>query len=150
VKKKLITISFFLVIFCVINVLLNTNVVANLKIEKITIDPESPSPLSLVNFTVVMKNNTNYDEVRLILQECSEDLCFFPGLNISMTFIANNTYFEQVTLTIDKATQIKYSIKCMVNGNWNSTETYYVTLSNVYDDYQTEKEQVVIHFDVIK
>ncbi len=75
-KKKLITISFFLVIFCVINVLLNTNVVANLKIEKITIDPESPSPLSLINFTVIMKNNTNYDEVRLILQECSEDLCF--------------------------------------------------------------------------
>lgn len=118
--------------------LLNSNVVANSKIEKIIIDPESPSPLSIVNFTVVMENNTKYDDVRLIFQECAEELCFFPRLNQSMTLVDNNTYFDQATLTIDKATQFKYSINCMVNGAWNSTETYYVNLSNVLDDYQTE------------
>ena len=54
--------------------LLNSNVVANSKIEKIIIDPESPSPLSNVNFTIVMKKDTKYDDVRLIFQECAEEL----------------------------------------------------------------------------
>ncbi len=109
---------------------------ANSKIEEIIIEPEYPTPLSTVNFTAIMKNNTDYEEIHLIFQECAEDLCFFPRLNQSMTLIDNNTYFSRVNLSIEKATQIKYFINFLENGNWNSTETYYVNLSDTYDENQ--------------
>ena len=127
-----------LVIFYIINIFLSVNVVANSNVEKIIIEPESPTPLSKVNFTVIMKNDTECEDIRLILQECAEDLCFFPGLNQSMLFTDNNTYYDQVTLRIDKATQIKYSINFMVNGSWNSTKTYFINLSNLIDSNQTD------------
>lgn len=127
-----------LIIFCFTNVFLNINGYANSKIDEIMIEPENPTPLSKVNFTVKMKNNTEYWEIRLILQECAEDLCFFPLLNQSMVLFDNNTYFCEVNLSIDKATQIKYSINCLENGNWTSTETYYVNLFDTYDEKQIE------------
>ena len=55
-----------------------------------------------------------------------------------MTLIDNNTYFSQIVLSIEKATQFKYFINWFESGIWNSTEIYYVNLSNTYDENQVE------------
>lgn len=105
-----------------------TVVSADPTIIEVNVDPIEPMPFSTVNFTVTINSEDNLDDVRLFVQECAEDMCFFPGLNLSTTNISEDTYYTQVTLIKEGATQIKYHLEILSNESWYKSETSYIDL----------------------
>jgi hypothetical protein len=100
--------------------------------------PSHPLPLSTVNFTAGIYNNSSRIEaVQLIAQECMDDLCFIYSQNISMkyTYSCCMDFFEaEFTLTHEDATQIKYHLEIMSNGTWYEYETDYIPISRISDN----------------
>ena len=98
--------------------IVGTGTAAEPIIKEITLDPEEPSPLSTITFTAVINNSNNLDDVRLIVQECTDSLCYAIGSNESMLAVDNNTYQTTVTLTHNDATYIKYHLEIETNETW--------------------------------
>ena len=69
------------------------------------------------------------DEVRLLVQECREDLCFVHSFNISMEKTVNNTYQGPCTLIEEETTQIKYHLKIACNETWYTSNTTFMPLA---------------------
>ena len=100
-------------------------------IEGVFVDPPQPSPLSAVKFIVGVNSNDSIDDVRLIVQEYRDDLCFASGFNISMnmTFSCCMEYYEvKIKLIHENATQIKYHLEILNNETWYDFETKFVSL----------------------
>lgn len=72
-------------------------------IRDISIEPVDPAPLSTVTFLVTIDNTTTIQDVRLILQECRQDMCFIDKWNESMNRI-NGVYQTNITLIHKQAT----------------------------------------------
>ncbi len=104
------------------------SVTADPTIIDINIEPTEPTPLSTITFTVTIDNTTNIEDVRFILQECQEDMCFVDKWNESMNII-NGVYQTSITLLHKQATQFKYNIAIKSNETWFTSETTYVNLS---------------------
>lgn len=104
-------------------------ILANPTVEQVTICPSEPLPLSTILFNATILNNESIDEVRLLVQECREDLCFIDKWNESMS-MNNGVYQTTITLIHKEATQIKYRIAIKSNETWFNSETTFVDLRN--------------------
>jgi hypothetical protein len=102
-------------------------VLADPTVEQITIYPSEPLPLSTILFNATILSNESIDEVRLLAQECREDLCFIDKWNESMSMI-NGVYQTTITLIHKEATLIKYHIAIKSNETWFNTETTVINL----------------------
>ena len=107
-------------------------VLADPTIEHVTIDPVEPLPLSTITFNATILDNETIDEVRLLIIECRDDLCFVDEFNISMEKTANDTYQAQFILIQEEATQIKYHFAIKSNKIWFYTELTLITLKTNY------------------
>lgn len=103
-------------------------------VEDVTIEPEEPTLLSTITFTATITSEDSLEDVRLIVKECSESVCFTPGFNISMDIIDTTTYQAQVTLTHEDAVKIQYYLKIESNGVWYEYDVYEVNLTTEPDD----------------
>jgi hypothetical protein len=103
-------------------------VLADLTVVQVTIDPTKPLPLSTITFNATIRCNETIDEVRLLVQECREDLCFVHSFNISMEKSINDTYQAQCALLQEEATQIKYHLQIACNKTWYTTNTTFIPL----------------------
>ena len=116
--KTLMLVLFPLVFFTII---LAPSYLSEPIVEEIYVSPFQPPPLSNVIFTAgIINNSSKIDEVRLIIQECMEDLCFIDSQNISMnyTYSCCMDFFEtELELTHENATHIKYHLEIMSNGS---------------------------------
>jgi len=119
--------KYFLTVIFLWVLLSSVSVTADPTIIDINIEPVEPAPLSTITFTVAINNTTSNEDVRLILQECREDLCFIDKLNESMDRI-NGVYQTTITLIHEQATQFKYNIAIKANETWFNSETTYVNL----------------------
>ena len=87
----------------------------------INVNPLEPTPLSEVNFIIGVNKNVTVDEVRLIAEECTGDMCFFKGFNVSMNYTYSCCwafYETQIKLLHEDATKIKYCVIVLSNGTW--------------------------------
>lgn len=80
-------------------------------IENIDYTPKNPAPLSIVTFNAEISGD-DISEVRLIVDECNENsgTCYYPSLNVSMSWTGANMYQAEVTLQHEKATIVKYHL----------------------------------------
>jgi hypothetical protein len=104
-------------------------VLADPTVVRVTIDPAKPLPLSTITINTTILSNETIDEVRLIVQECREDVCFVNGFNISMEKTANDTYQGQCTLIEEEATQIKYYLRVACNETWYTSNITFIPLA---------------------
>jgi hypothetical protein len=122
--------SIFLIVF--IYLLVSTSasmVLADPTVVRVTIGPAKPLPLSTITINTTILSNETIDEVRLIVQECREDVCFVHGFNISMEKTANDTYQGQCTLIEEEATQIKYYLRVVCNVAWYTSNITFIPLA---------------------
>jgi hypothetical protein len=84
----------------------------------IDVDPESPTPKSIVNFTSNI-DDQNIIEVRLLFQECSANsgICH-ERKNISMSKFNEDTYETSVIMEFDDTTYIQYSLNVNTIEGW--------------------------------
>ena len=106
-------------------------IVTEPNVEKITLEPEEPTPLSTITFTATINSTEELDDVRLIVKECSEVLCFIDGFNVSMGATSDGDYRVQVTLKHDDTIEIKYHLEIDSNGIWYHSD---VTVFNLTTD----------------
>ncbi len=102
-------------------------------VEEIDCIPFKPVPLSNVTFIAgINSSNESIDEVRLIAQECMEDVCFIDSSNISMNYSYSccmDFYETQLQLTREDATQIKYHLEILSNGTWYMYNTSFIPMA---------------------
>jgi len=103
--------------FLVVSTYASTGI-ADPTVVLVTIDPAQPLPLSTLTFTAMLSINETIDDIRLIVQECKEDLCFVHDFNLSMEKLTNDIYQGRCTLIEEEATQIKYHLKIVCNETW--------------------------------
>ena len=94
-----------------------------------SLNPAEPEKLSTITFTATITTDMNITEVRLIVEECSSQICFTPGFNVSMTEMTSNEYQGQVTLTHDDAVYIKYNVEILANNTWYKDSKTELTLT---------------------
>ena len=94
----------------------------------IDVDPSKPSPKDLVTFTATFSDVENIENIRIIVEECKEGLCYTDSINESMSKINENTYEKQVNLKHSDATFIKFYIEYYDNGVFTNTELEQVDL----------------------
>ncbi|MCX6664173.1 MAG: hypothetical protein NTZ75_07990 [Euryarchaeota archaeon] len=116
-------------IFLIVSVFIPA-VLADPTVVQVTIDPTKPLPLSTITFNATILCNETIDEVRLLVQECREDLCFVHSFNISMEKIINDTYQAQCALLQEEATQIKYHLQIACNETWYTSNTTFMPLAS--------------------
>ena len=92
-------------------------------IVEYTINPTEPEKLSTITITATITTDINISEVRLIVQECSPQICYSPGFNVSMTQTTSIEYQGQVTLTHDDSTYIKYYVEILAENIWYNNYT---------------------------
>ena len=98
----------------------------------INVYPLEPTPLSVVNFTVGINNNITVDDVRLIVRECTGDMCFAKDLNVSMNYsytCCMDFYETQIKLVHKDVTQLKYYVKIFNNDTWYISNASILNLS---------------------
>jgi len=110
-------------------------------VEELYHNPFEPLPLSTVRFNAgIFNNSSDIEEVRLIVEECMNDLCYIDSNNISM----NNTYtcclaffVADVDLTHENATQVKYHLEIKSNGVWYNYKPDYISI-NISNDQKAD------------
>jgi hypothetical protein len=98
-------------------------------VSEITFYPLEPYALSTINFTAAITSEQTVENVRIIVQECYEGLCYSDMINESMTTTDGTTYHGTVTLTKNDATYIKYHVEYVLNGIFNTSQTTRLNLS---------------------
>jgi hypothetical protein len=126
--KNVTSILLIIFVFLFVSISAST-VLADPTVVRVTIDPAKPLPLSTITFNTTILSSENIDEVRLLVQECREDLCFIYSFNLSMEKTANDTYQAQCTLIQQEATQIKYYLKIVCNETWYTSDTTFTPLA---------------------
>ena len=105
--------------------------------EQVTIYPSEPLPLSTILFNATILSNESIDEVRLLAQECRDDLCFIDKWNESMDK-TGGIYQTTITLIHKEATQIKYHIAIKSNETWFNSEITFIRLKIDEQNHPTE------------
>src|SRR4030042_4308018 len=115
--------------FCLICIFLISAMVqaAVPTVEDITISPTEPMLLSTVTFNATISVDETLEDVRIIVQECNQELCFRDYFNESMTLLAPGLYQATVTLILDDATYIKYHAK--LKGIEGGSESEIISLN---------------------
>ena len=113
---------------------LSINVVGAPIVEKVTLDPEKPSPKSTITFSAVITGEESIDGIWIIVEECkkigADELCFINPENKSMDLTdVDDTYKTQITLNHGDATYIKYHFEIKSKGKWIIYERIKVDLS---------------------
>ena len=119
-KRTMLLIAFL--IFSLYIAIVGTIGAGKPTIVEVTSEPDEPSALSTITFTAVITSEDDLEEVRLIVQECKESLCFTNGFNESMALVDTDTYETTITLTHNDATYIKYHIKTKSDGTWHKDD----------------------------
>ena len=88
-------------------------------VSQIIIDPQEPVVMSNVTFTATIFSDNPLTDVRIIMQECKENLCYLRN-NESMTKINATTYQRTIPLIKDDANHIQYRIEIESNGEWHT------------------------------
>ncbi len=96
-------------------------------VSQIILDPQEPTVMSNVTFTATIFSDNPLADVRIIMQECKENLCYLRN-NESMTKINATTYQRIISLIKDDANHIQYRIEIESNGVWYSYPWANVTL----------------------
>jgi hypothetical protein len=135
--KNITRVLLFVFIFLVVSTS-NSAIFAGPTVVRVTIDPAQPLPLSTLTFTAILSSNETIDDLRLIVQECREDLCFAHDFNVSMEKITNDTYKGRCTLIEEEATQIKYHLKIVCNETWYNSN---ITLLQLAADTKKNTSQ---------
>ena len=123
-------------------------------VEEVHCNPYEPAPLSTVTFTAGIYNNSSrIDEVRLIAQECMDDICFIDSQNISLNYTyscCKDFYEAKLKLTHENATQIKYHLLILNNGTWHKYKTEYISLKIKPDENPVDsKENTTPGFEIL-
>ncbi len=98
-------------------------------VSDITLDPQEPYALVMINFTATITSTDTVENVRIIVQECYEGLCYSDMINESMTTSDGNIYRGTVILIHSDATYIKYHVEYVLNGVFNATQITRLNLS---------------------
>ena len=106
-----------------------TTIQAEPETKEITLNPENPAPKDTITFTVTLESNEDIDEVRLILEECEESLCYQDGFNESMEKNNDGKYEVEITLKHQTAVELKYRIKMKSGDVWYDSDLMELALS---------------------
>lgn len=120
IKRTMALTAFFIFSLCIS--IIGTIRAVEPTVVEVTLDPEDPAPQSTITFTAVITSEDTLEEMRLIVQECKEGLCYIGGFNESMATIDTDTYQASVTLIHDDATYIKYHLEIKSDGTWYKTD----------------------------
>jgi hypothetical protein len=115
-------------IFSIISFFAFSGVTGAMATVNITLNPSIPSQKEYVVFTAIFSDNDNIENVRIIVEECKEGLCYTDNINESMTKNDENTYEKQITLKHSDATFIKYYVEFYDDGNFVQSEIEQVDL----------------------
>lgn len=125
INKSLIKIIF---IFSTISVFTFSGFAGAMASVEIDLNPPMPSQKGSVEFTIIFSDNDNIENVRIIVEECKEGLCYTDNINESMSKNNEDNYEKQVTLKHNDATFIKYYVEFYENGNFVQSEVEQVDL----------------------
>lgn len=114
-------------------------------VEEINCYPYNPAPLSTITLIAgIYNNNSRIEEVRLIAQECMEDICFIDSENISMNYTYSccmDFYEAELKLKQEDATQVKYHLVILNNKTWYKYETDYIYLKIKSDENPVDSNE---------
>ena len=99
-------------------------------VESISLTPPDPSVRSPITFTVTMTSDESLTDVRIIVQECTEGICYRDFFNESMTLMGENTYQTSLTLIHEDATYIKYHVEAGTSEQWYTFDVTEKNLTN--------------------
>ena len=126
IKKTMVLTAFLIFSLCIS--IIGTIRAVEPTVVEVTLDPEDPAPQSTIIFTAVITSEDNIEELRLIVRECKEGLCYTGGFNESMTTVDTDTYQTSVTLIHDGSTYIKYHLEIKSDGTWYKNDITEVDL----------------------
>jgi hypothetical protein len=92
----------------------------------VTIDPVEPEPHDTVMFYATITSDEEILEVRIIMQECNDQICFSRS-NESMDLVGD-VYQEKFELEKSTATYIKYWLEVYTADSYTETDPTNVTL----------------------
>ncbi|MCX6665337.1 MAG: hypothetical protein NT038_04665 [Euryarchaeota archaeon] len=96
-------------------------------IVNIILEPQEPVIKSDIMFTATILSENTITDVRIVVQECKEGLCYLRN-NESMTKINTTTYQKMIPLIKDDSTYISYYIELESNGQWYTYPAVNLTL----------------------
>jgi len=111
--KRVITILMLLTL-----VLINCSIIVSGDIS-VELSPQHPKPQDNVTFNVTISNAENITEVVILVEECSNEICYFDGFNETMSAV-DNKYTTQITLKHEDATGLQYKIMYLTDDGWIS------------------------------
>lgn len=85
---------------------------------QVKINPEEPWPGSDVAFTVDVDADEIINDVRLIVRECKESICFSDAFNETMDQLEPGRYQCMITLRHSDATYIDYQVRVRTDEGW--------------------------------
>ena len=108
--------------------LLNTSIGSAVPVlDKMDISPSKLAPQGTAAFTASVSDYDYVDAVYLIVDECTEGLCFTDGFNESMTHNGIGEFESEITLKHESATEIKYHVEIKVKNNpsvdWTTSDS---------------------------
>ena len=106
-------------------------------VQNVFYNPNSPAPLSTINFSVSIVTDDKIDDVRLILQECMDDICFIDKYNISMNYSYSccmDFYESEFKQTQKNSSKVKYHVEILSNNTWYYYKNDYINLSRENDN----------------
>ena len=109
--------------------LTTTSIQAEPELKEIILNPENPVPKDAITFTATLESNDDIDEVRLILEECEEGLCYIDSFNVSMEKNNDGKYEVELTLKHQTATEVKYGAKMRSGDVWYDSNMTELALS---------------------
>jgi len=116
IKRTMVLTAFLIFSLCIS--IIGTIRAVEPTVVEVTLDPEDPAPQSTITFTAVITSEDTLEEMKLIVQECKEGLCYISSFNESMATVDTDTYQASVTLIHDDATYIKYHLEIKSDGTW--------------------------------
>ena len=109
--------------------LTTTSIQAEPELKEIILNPETPAPKDAITFTATLESNEDIDEVKLILEECEEGLCYIDSFNVSMEKNNDGKYEVEITLKHQTAIEAKYRIKMKSGDVWHDSDLMELALS---------------------
>ncbi|MEM0492839.1 MAG: hypothetical protein QXS02_02640 [Candidatus Thermoplasmatota archaeon] len=117
IKNKIIS---KIILFLLAGISITFSITAEAAITSdISIHPEIPSAGSDVTFYANISSDIAIDDVRLIVRECKEAICFSDIFNESMELLEPNHYYRMITLKHSDATYIEYQVKVKTEDGWS-------------------------------
>ena len=137
IKKAVKLLIICSMIFCLF--FINSNIAASVPtITGFDITPENPTPLSTINLIIGIEDNETINDVRLIVEECSDKLNHIDSLNRSMKYsysCCKDFYQLEFNLTHEDTTYLKCYVMIKSNNTWYTSKSWITNLSIDKIDY---------------